>query len=60
MNKRNNVNLGPPRATRLRADDDAELLRIAAEEERPPATVLRMVVESGLKTRRKRSRRRVA
>jgi len=58
--KKDNVTFGPPRATRLRAEDDAELFRIAREEERPAATVLRMVFESGLKARRKRARQRTA
>lgn len=45
--------LGPPRMTRLDADDDAEILKLAEEEERPIAQVIRRAVREYLEIRRR-------
>lgn len=41
--------LGPPRLTRLDVEDDAAVLRVAEEEERPVAAVLRRLVRQALR-----------
>ena len=47
-NETSETRLGPPRLTRLDADVDAAVLRMAEKEERPVAAVLRRLVRKAL------------
>ena len=47
-NESNESKLGPPRLTRLDAEVDAAVLKIAQKEERPVAAVLRRLVRKAL------------